>query len=211
MVTYHVVRVKDREDFIKNIDNLPRAYVTHYPWDCKFRPETYACLAWDGDNLHLYMRSYEDSPRDETDCDNGDIYMDSCMEFFINPVPDKTPDFFINMEVNPRRYVYLASGDPYNRVLLKSDKFNRFGLEILDKGDWNDKVYWDLTASIPLAFFKEQFPEFDLEPGMKLRGNFFKCGDGTPIPHFGCWSEITNPDPEPFFYRPECFGELFFM
>jgi len=210
MTEYLVKRVSGKENFISKLDELPRAYVANYPWGCAFQPETYAQLAWDGENIYLYMKSCESPVREECECDNGDIYMDSCLEFFINPMPDSIPDYFINFEMNPRRYLYLASGDPQNRDLLNTEACNGFGREVLDKGCWQGKGYWDVSAVIPMEFLKKQVPAFEPAPGMRLKGNFFKCGDETPVPHFGCWSNIEPKTEEAFFYRPECFGTLIF-
>jgi hypothetical protein len=39
-----------------------------------------------------------------------------------------------------------------------------------------------------------------------ITGNFYKCGDETEYPHFGCWNLIASPVPD--FHRPEYFGEI---
>ena len=39
-----------------------------------------------------------------------------------------------------------------------------------------------------------------------MKGNFYKCGDDTKYPHFGCWNEVVWEEPD--FHRPECFGDL---
>ena len=101
---------------------------------------------------------------------------------------------FINLEMNPRRYLYLACGTPDQRTLLTSERYSRFKLDIRDKGSWEGKEYWDVLASIPFAFIQEHAPGFAAGPGARMTGNFFKCGDETPYPHFGCWSDI---DPIP--------------
>lgn len=209
MIVYQARQVKNREDFQCQLDTLDRAYVAHYPWGGTFQPKTYACLAWDTQGLHLYMRSYEAPVREEASQDNGDIYMDSCMEFFFNPIPQERADMFINLEMNPRRYLYLACGTPDQRTLLTSERYSRFKLDIRDKGSWEGKEYWDVLASIPFAFIQEHAPGFAAGPGARMTGNFFKCGDETPYPHFGCWSDIDPiPGKEPSFYRPDCFGEI---
>lgn len=41
-----------------------------------------------------------------------------------------------------------------------------------------------------------------------LEGNFYKCGDNTPIPHFVSWSPILTSSPD--FHRPDFFGEIKF-
>lgn len=210
MLSYTVTRVADRADFLRQVDTLPRAYVTHYPWGCEYRPETYGCLGWDDECLHIYMRSYDKYLRAETTCDNGDVYLDSCMEFFMNPIPG-VRDIFINLEVNPLGYLYLAIGPEIleDRTLLLSDAYNHFEIEIRDEMPKGD--YWDWCASVPFAFIESVVPEFHKECEMHFTGNFFKCGDETKKPHYGAWSNIEPKTEEPFFYRIDCFGSIDFV
>ena len=212
METLAAKKMRDREDFISQIDRLPRAYVKYYPWNCDYRPETYACMGWNEENLFLYMRSYEDSIRAEAGRDNGDIYRDSCMEFFFSPDPDR-PDWFANIEMNPNGYLYLAYGpeDSNHRNLFTSDAFGHFDLEVQDPPRRFNGEYWDLVCVVPAAYVRQFAPDFQIKEGGRLRANFFKCGDGTKHPHYGCWSEIIPDSAAPDFYRTEYFGEIEFV
>lgn len=209
MEKYEVVRVASREEFLNKVEELPRAYVKNYPWNCPRRPETFGVLGWDDEFLHIYMRSYDDDRRAEASCDNGDIYKDSCMEFFANPSDES--DFFINFEVNPKGYLYLAYGpsDESKRTLLTSEEYKHFGIEIRDIVQ--DGEYWDFCASVPFAFFEKYAPGFKMEKELSMTGNFFKCGDETKSAHYGCWNNITDAGETPFFYRPDCFGVIDFV
>lgn len=210
MLEYNVKRLAGFEDFMARRDSLERAWITNYPWGCAFRPETYACVAWDGENIYLYMKSSEATPCDAVDCDNGDIYMDSCMEFFINPIWRQDAEYFINFEMNPRRHLFLAHGHltDETRTLLDTTAFNSFSRQILPQGSHSDG--WDTFLAIPIEFFRNLHPGFELKSGDELRCNFYKCGDGTPVPHFGCWNDIDPKTEQPNFYRPDCFGRLIF-
>ena len=42
--------------------------------------------------------------------------------------------------------------------------------------------------------------------GLRLRGNFYSCGDLSPAPYYAAWSEVDTGTPD--FHRPEYFGEL---
>ena len=209
MLTYKVKKVANYDEFKRIAPELERAYVTNYPWGCEYRPETFGTLAWDGENIFVYMRTY-DKYRKADASDNGDIYMDSCMEFFVNPIPG-VRDIFINFEVNPRGNLYLAIGpkEIENRVLLDTTEYNHFGIERREKAQ--DGEYWDFSAKIPLEFFEKNVPEFKRGEELHLTGNFFKCGDGLPEIHYGTWSNIEPKTPQPFFYRIDCFAALDFM
>ncbi|MDT3424944.1 hypothetical protein J2Z22_000457 [Paenibacillus forsythiae] len=41
---------------------------------------------------------------------------------------------------------------------------------------------------------------------MTFPGNFYKCGDETPIPHYGCWSMVNSASPD--YHLSRCFWEL---
>ena len=209
MASYQVPRVADRADFIKRLGQLPRAYITQYPWGCEYRPEAYGILGWDDAFLHVYMRCYDKLLRAEIRQDNGDIYTDSCLEFFMNPIPG-VRRMFINLEVNPLGYLYLAVGGEVleERQLLSSAEYDHFGIEIREKPQSGE--YWDFCASVPFAFIERVVPEFRKSETMHFTGNFFKCGDETEKPHFGTWSNIEPKTEHPNFYRVDCFGDIDF-
>lgn len=63
---------------------------------------------------------------------------------------------------------------------------------------------WELTVKIPFTLMgldPNNLPE-------KIRGNFYKCADGTDSPHYVSWSPIKTEKPN--FHCPEFFGELIF-
>jgi hypothetical protein len=55
------------------------------------------------------------------------------------------------------------------------------------------------------VFIKEGFNSFQ---GLKMTGNFYKCGDALESPHYLCWNHIKTEQPD--YHRPEYFGELLF-
>ncbi|MFY9152364.1 MAG: carbohydrate-binding family 9-like protein, partial [Prolixibacteraceae bacterium] len=56
----------------------------------------------------------------------------------------------------------------------------------------------------------EVFYKHELKPvsGKKMRGNFYKCGDGLSVPHFVSWTKIKTEKPS--FHEPAFFGGLEF-
>ena len=196
--------------FLENYKSLPRAYLNHAPWGGEYRPETYAVLAYDHEFIHLYMNSADPLIRCIHREDNsGDIWLDSCMEFFFNPCPKKTDQYF-NIEINPLRYMLLGYGDSraagFSRVSLDPAKYNGFCREILDKVPEDGE--WDFLISVPYAFISDHSPGFTPSEKMRWRGNFQKCGEETKKPHYLMWSPSDTPAPD--FHVPECFGDLFF-
>ena len=65
---------------------------------------------------------------------------------------------------------------------------------------------WQITLAIPIEVFAyTNLGSFNEKQG---RGNFFKCGDDLPEPHFFTWNTIQSQNPD--FHLPEFFGELQF-
>lgn len=203
MYRYEAKYVKNLEEFLNVKETLPKAEVEQYPWNCAFRPRVYAQAAWNEEGIFIYMRAYEKDPRMTEEKDNGDIYMDSCLEFFVNPCPEEV--FFCNFEVNPKGVMYLASGPEAldDRTTEDRTAFDNFDLTASVKEE-----YWDVCYRVPTAYFKKFNPNFALAAEKILQANFYKCGDGTPVPHYGCWSPITSGEETPNFYHVSDFGEI---
>ena len=97
----------------------------------------------------------------------------------------------------------IGYGDPDNRFRYKD-----IDTSIMDINTKIDCNKWEISYKLPLEFINRFFPKFTFENDTKIKCNFYKCGDKTKIPHFGCWNKITNPEPN--FHIPKYFGELSF-
>ena len=197
--TYKVKLQPFRQDWWKDAE---LAKVDHFPWAAKddYRPVTYARLGTDGASLFVFMETDETKLRTETK-GFGHVHTDSCMEFFV--APDPASQKYFNFEFNPLGAMYLSIGTSrYDREVLSMDNyFDLFQVKtaIHDKG-------WNLEFKVPLSFLCRFFPALELKPGCIMRGNFYKCGDETARPHYGCWSPIDLPKPD--FHCPAFFGTL---
>ena len=60
--------------------------------------------------------------------------------------------------------------------------------------------------SILKELIQKYIPEYQYSDGMKIRTNFYKCGDNTELPHYGIWNPI--PLEEPDFHQPDYLGEV---
>jgi hypothetical protein len=184
---------------------LPAASITHFPWAAAgdFCPVSAARVAYNADALFVYMESDETSLRAEQR-GFGYVHTDSCMEFFLMPDPASSPRYF-NWEFNPAGGMYLSLGtERFNRIVLSEHNYR----ELFQVRTMTHNSGWTLEYRIPLAFARRFFPALDFRPGNTMRGNFYKCGDETAHPHFGCWSPIDLPQPD--FHCPDFFGELVF-
>jgi len=135
----------------------------------------------------------------------GYVHTDSCMEFFL--APEGTPlSGYLNFEFNPLGSMFLSIGSHRNdrKTLQEEDYRDTFKVKtaVFNTG-------WSLEYRIPLLYLKRFFPALEFLPGHIMRGNFYKCGDNTARPHFGCWSPIGLLKPD--FHCPEFFGILRLM
>ena len=186
--------------------DAPEAKIDIFPWASQmtddYRPVTSARLGTDGKSIFVYMESNENDLRMETK-GFGYVHTDSCMEFFFSPDPSSLKYF--NYEFNPAGAMQLSIGTSrHDREILPIENFGDF-FQV------RTAVYkngWNLEYSVPLSFLERFFPSFELVPGYKMRGNFYKCGDNTKRPHYGCWSPIDLAKPD--FHCPQFFGTLYF-
>jgi hypothetical protein len=143
---------------------------------------------------------------------SGHVYQDSCLEFFFIPMPD-TDARYINFEVNSAGAVHVGIGkDRLSRQILTENELREVKISPFssDASNNNDVeatfVSWGYILHIPISFLQLHFSGFQLSPKATMRGNFYKCGDLTPAPHWGAWSPVHTPQPD--FHQPEYFGEL---
>lgn len=179
-------------------DHVPSLSLDFYPWQeyAAYKPATTAKLILCGDRLAVRMQTDEKPLLARAVHMNDDVFLDSCMEFFIQP--DITDQRYINFELNPKGTLLLGIGpDRATRKRVFTDP-GRFRIATrCEENLWT--LYWE----IPFDFLREfGFQEI----GGNFRGNFYKCGDETGSPHYGCWNPVRLPAPD--FHVPAFFGDF---
>ena len=133
---------------------------------------------------------------------NGPVWEDSCVEFFI-----MTPDgkHYINIEMNCIGTILAARRTSrHDAVHFAEDKlsairhFTSLPHEPIDSCEEGQS--WWAVEVIPFESLG-----FDRKPE-SLRANVYKCGDKCETPHFLSWSPIGLPQPD--FHCPDFFGEI---
>lgn len=141
----------------------------------------------------------------------SDVWKDSCVEFFINPFPKHSKEYF-NIEINAIGVPLIGVGatdDDSKRNYFKEEEVKDWEIipsikEPVNGEHGND--FWTLHLRIPKSFFENYYGQlFDVKHGIV---NFYKCGDETEFKHFGAWSRIESAEPN--FHLPEYFGEISF-
>lgn len=181
------------------IDTVNWAEFPYCP-DVEFR------AAHTGDNLLLNYRVTEDAVRAAAEADNGPVWEDSCVEFFVT-FDNKN---YQNIECNCAATILSAVGpdrnhrEPLPAELLSGVK--RHSSLDRDNLPAEGPVTWEVSLIVPVkTYFASGLKSFS---GVKARGNFYKCGDKLPTPHFLSWNPIATPNPD--FHCPEYFGDIVF-
>jgi hypothetical protein len=191
-----------------------RATINHwYPEDCSHRPPTEFCILYSPEGFHLRFNVEDRDVLCRYTNYSDPVYKDSCVECFLHP--ESAPGYF-NFEFNALGACLASYVENPTRTPDGFEKYTRlspeFGKKISVSSDWNGKVgkidagsvTWTLSATIPWSVFNAYCDAVTPpEPGAVWRGNFYKCGDETPHPHWGAWNDVGEPLD---FHKPSRFG-----
>lgn len=178
----------------------------NWPEVFPYRPEASFDIRHSGDALQLRFRVQEDAVRAVCAADREHAWEDSCVEFFFDPHGDGT---YYNLECTCTGWLYLCRGTGrHGREFLPEAAYaaisRRCSLGREPFGLRPGPTAWEVELDIPAAVFG--LAAFD---GLRARGNFYKCGDKLPVPHYLSWAPIATPRPD--FHRPEYFDTLIFV
>lgn len=172
-----------------------------------YRPVVEARLCWSAKFLYVRFRVGEKKAPVRYTKFQDPVYKDSCVEFFVDMFPEARLGY-VNFEMNAAGALLAAFGpDRGHREPLWPEDLAGMSV-VTGEGDWpgvGDS--WQVGYNVPLALFRKLYGQ-DVRLGHRAAANFYKCGDETPVPHYGAWSPVGTPAPD--FHRPEFFGELVF-
>lgn len=202
-VAYLITKTDGRPDWA----SVRSLAVDTYLWaDNGYEPRVEVRACWSGERLHILFRAYEDEATVRYSQMNDPVYKDSCVEFFVQPTPESDKRY-LNFEFNAAGAMLLGLGINRDRELLSEVPPGLFDIRTAVRCmDATGNLYWTLECSIPFSFLRTRFPLFNPGPGTSMKGNFYKCGDETSFPHYGCWNPIRSAHPD--FHRCDDFGIL---
>jgi hypothetical protein len=172
------------------------------------KPTVSVQIAWNENELFLQYQVSEQSVKAETTENNGRVWTDSCVEFFLSPEGN---DEYYNLEINCIGTILLGFRKLGEPSVYASDEQIATIRRISTLGnspfpELKGSIDWKITIAIPWeAFFRHVLKPVS---GLKMRGNFYKCGDELAVPHFVSWTKIKTGKPS--FHVPEFFGGLEF-
>ena len=187
------------------VTDIPVAAIDSYMWDENgYKPESYAQLfAAENEGVYARLWSFEENIRCKCTKRDDPVYTDSCLELFLMPV--QGDNRYINFEVNPKG-VYLSQiGTCRNdRVFIKeiTDLEPKIKPITVNKNGWGYEIF------IPDSFISSLYGVEHHTKECSIKGNFYKCGDETALPHYGSHFPVKTENPD--FHRPEFFGDIIF-
>ena len=190
-----------------NWSSLPVARIDNYLWLDGYTPEAMAQLAYiEGEGFVLHMQCAEEHPLCRFRQYGDPVYTDSCLEFFADYTGDGR---YVNLEMNAAGTLLSCVGAGRgNRTPIK----DLCDGSIFPVSSRIDQKTWSVTAQIPLSMLADIYGVSTanltsrLTEGYTFHGKFYKCGDETPVPHYGMWAPVGTENPD--FHRPEFFGDL---
>lgn len=164
-------------------------------------------ISHDGDAIHVEYAVCEDSSLALTLLDNGPVWEDSCVEFFIC----FSENGYYNLEANCIGTILLAKrkSRAENVVHATNDILSLIGRKSsLKRAPFSEQSIgkWTLRLDIPKeAFFLDGISTLS---GLNASMNLYKCADKLLVPHYLSWNPISTLHPD--FHRPEFFREVLF-
>ena len=188
----------------QDLDAFARAAVDTVCWPgaYPYRPEVRLAIAHDGRALLIRFDVEEDNPRAVTTENNGPVWEDSCVEFFVQ---EPGSPFYFNVETNCIG-VGLAAKRRSRTECTHFDearmaRVRRRSSLPKEPVDIRERTSWSLELEVPFDLVSDGS---GVPP--RLQANFYKCGDKTAVPHFLSWNPVEVPAPD--FHRPDFFGTL---
>jgi len=198
------------DEVLKSLESVAWNNIDTVNWAAfSYRPQVQFRLAYCDTAFLLQYKVKEQSVRGLAASDNGEVWKDSCVEFFMTPSDD---NIYYNFEANCVGTCLVAAGasrhdreSARNQLVGTIRRFPSLGRHPF--GERKEETEWDLALVIPYTCLF-QHPDY-LPAGKTIRANFYKCGDDLSVPHFLTWNPIKTENPD--FHRPEFFGTVKFV
>jgi hypothetical protein len=195
--------------------NINAVEITNYMGQIPgFQPVVKAKMMYDDKNLYVIFHVRDRYVRCVTNCINGPVWEDSCVEFFFSP-DSNLPERYFNLETN-------CGGTPlmhYNIIPRKV--FKELSIEDIEKieiahslpqivdPEIEEPVTWTIEYRIPTDILRKYSDITQPKQGIVWGGNFYNIADKTSNPHYITWSVVDNNIPD--FHLPQFFGVLKFQ
>lgn len=179
-------------------------------WQSRFpyAPEAAFRIAHNGKELFISFTVTEECTMARIREDNGEVWTDSCVEFFI--AMDESGYYNFEFSCIGRALLGFRKERPHAvhaspEIMATIARYPSLGTANFDER--HIATPWELTVAIPAnALFRHHTDSWD---GAKAKMNVYKCGDALSKPHYLSWNPIDTPQPD--FHIPRCFREVVFQ
>lgn len=165
-------------------------------------------LAHDSNYLFLNFMTCGEHLKALVDNDQGPVSKDSCVEFFVSPVPD-SPQYW-NFEFNciGRINASHRTARPTPTRLSETElstilTWPSAGTQPFD--ELSGVHTWSILIAIPLSLIGVKYNGREVA----MTGNFYKCGSATSSPHYLSWAPINTEKPD--FHQPSFFAPIILL
>lgn len=186
------------------LDQLNKYELRNESWP-EFKTKCTASFAIAHENTSVLLKFYvkNDHFKSGSRLINEEVNNDNCVEFFISFAQDSA---YYNLEFNCLGIGKVAYGaGRENRAFLSAESIRKIKVWTVSE-TVNESFDWEITLVIPVSVFEHHRLNTLKETNGK--GNFYKCGDELPEPHFLSWNKIEAPEPD--FHQPDYFVGVFF-
>ncbi len=201
-MTYNTYAFKGEIDW----DIVPEEKLECWHWEetleKTIRPNTYFKMCFlENVGIFARMRTDETNLRRVNTTPDSPVWEDSAMEFFFIPVESRQEYF--NLEFNSNG-AYLCHVGVAKKPKRKD--ISEFSKEVPVITPTVTKDGWSAEVFVPCKLVNEVLGENFEAKASEIRGNFYKCGDLTQIPHFGSYAPVAEQYPG--FHNPICFANI---
>lgn len=190
--------------------------ISHFrPESTSHRPATKCVLLYDDERMYGSFVVEDRYVRCVNITNQSPVYDDSCVELFLQPLPDRG---YFNFEFNCGGAIlssYITDpakkdGKVISAVPLTENEISEIEIQSSLPGSTNPeitgRITWTLRFSIPLRLFEQYIGKLDKEERREWRGNLYKCGNKTSHPHWASWAPLRDRN----YHAPWDFGILRF-
>ena len=202
---------------IRNISQAAETLtVTHFRAESSaHRPKVSARLNYDDKGIHGVFQVEDRFVRSVRTEYFGEVWKDSCVEFFVQPKPGKG---YFNVEMNAGGAHLCSYITDHTRVPGGFKEFVKLPAEIgktirvqssmpaVIEPEITEAVAWSVKFFVPFALLEHYVGPIGEVRGQTWRGNFYKCADESSQRHWASWSPVDQLN----FHLPHCFGTLLF-
>jgi len=178
------------------------------------RPRVAVKLLYDLENLYVTFHVRDQYVLATAEHHQDPVCVDSCVEFFFTPGEGLDQGYFnieancggtvlFNHQLSRNENVLVVPVEEIHEMGVQASMPPRVYPEILDP------VRWSVRYRVPYSSLRRFAPVVAPRPGVRWRGNFYKCADRSSHPHWLTWSPVNLPKPD--FHQKSFFGTLRFV